>query len=180
RIDQYHATIRGALVGANQELVADVVDDPKAVVSNLGDDWCELNLTFRNVAVEKRVAFLSFAAFGDAQDREALVFSGVDALKPLRMVLVFVNQHVSRLRRADFVEIDSLKLVDAAQLFALRRFGIATVVEAVALPRHSRGLHPLDLVRKLVATRDFHDVERDPVRTAFGDAIREILAIGRE
>src|SRR6185295_6669781 len=98
-------------------------------------------------------------------------------METLRILLVLVNQKVVRLRRADLVEIDGMKFVFAAELLALRRLWITAVVEAVALPRHTRRLHPLDFVRKLVTRADFHDVERDPVRTTLRDAVSEILTV---
>ncbi len=82
------------------------------------------------------------------------------------MFFVVVNENVGRLWRADFVEIDSLKFVLAAELFALRRFGITAVVEAIALPRHARILHPSDFIVELPVRRNFHHAEQDPVRTA--------------
>src|ERR1044072_9445521 len=98
-------------------------------------------------------------------------------MKTLRVLLVFVDQYVGRLRRADLVEIDSMKFVFGGELFALRRLGIAAVAEAVALPGGSGRLHPHDFVSELLARADFHDAERDPVRAALRDAVNEILAV---
>ena len=82
------------MVGSNQELVADVVDDAEAVVADLRHDRSERLVALREIAVEKRISVLSFAAFGDVRDREALILGGADVWKRCGFCFVFVNQLV--------------------------------------------------------------------------------------
>jgi hypothetical protein len=49
-------------VGADQKLVADVVDDAETVVADLRDDRRELGLAFRQIFIEKRIPFLTLAS----------------------------------------------------------------------------------------------------------------------
>jgi hypothetical protein len=63
-IDEDDATIRRVLVGADKELVANVLYNSETIVTNLRDDRRELGLTFRQILIEERVAVLAFASFG--------------------------------------------------------------------------------------------------------------------
>ena len=55
-------------------------------------------------------------------------------MEALRIHLVFVNQHICRLRRANLVVVNLVIFVFARELVALLRRGIATVVKTLVVP----------------------------------------------
>ena len=128
-IPQDHSAVGCVLVGVEQKLVADIVDEPEAVVANLRDDRLEGGVGAREVAIEERVALLAFPAVGDRQDAVALILGDLQHMKTLRIGRVFICQHVLGLWRADLVVVDAMVLVLRGELFAFFRCGITAVVK---------------------------------------------------
>ena len=108
---------------------------------------------FDQIHHDDGVALLARAAVGDVENGEALVFGRLERVEPLRVLGVLVDELVLRLRRADAMVKDLVVLVDRRELLALLRLRVAAVVEAVAAPRDTRHLDPLDLVGERLARR---------------------------
>ena len=80
------------MIGFDQKLAVKVVEHAVTVIPNFSNDWRECLFSFRKIAEKDGVAFQSFTAFGNGENRKALVFGDADALKALRVFFVFVNQ----------------------------------------------------------------------------------------
>ena len=129
RIDQHHAPVRRSVIGRDEQLVADVVDDVVRIVADLGDHGCEIARAGREVAHVERVAVLAFAALRHVENGEALVLGRVDNVEALRIGRVLEDERVGCLPRAELVEEHLMILVDRRLLVPRGRLGVAAVVE---------------------------------------------------
>ena len=108
---------------------------------------------------------------------EPLIVADADAVELAGMLVVFIDQHIFGLGRANLVIINLLKLVLGRHLFACGRRGIAVVVKAfVAVPRGAGEFHPLEMIAKRLFRRDIQNVDIVPVRAAFRDAVADVFS----
>src|SRR5262249_36460065 len=135
--------VGGALVGADQKVVADVVNHAETVIADFGDDWFERLVARFRVAVEDRIALLAGPAVRDGEDCEPLVFGRPHPVEALRMRGVLIVRLVFGLRRPDLVKVDPMVLVLCRKLVSFLRLWIAAVIKTGALPSASPNLHPL-------------------------------------
>ena len=111
-----------------------------------------------------------------AKRSSSVVSTDVEAL---RVAGVLVDLPILRLRRADLVEVDAVVFVDAGAVLALRRLGIAAVIEAVALPRDARDLDPVHGVGQRLLRRQLDDLVDRPVGAVRLHAVDGVLRVRR-
>ena len=108
---------------------------------------------------------------------KSLIVADADAVELTRMLVVFINQHVFGLRRADLVIVNLLKFILGRHLFAFGRRGIAVVVKAfVAFPGGAGKFHPLEMIAERLFRGDVQNVDIIPVRAAFRDAVADVFS----
>ena len=98
-----------------------------------------------------------------------------------RVLSVPIDQLVGTLSVAQLVIIDLLELV-LRRIDALFGFIVCAVIEALTVgsPTCARELHPLNLVRELLARLGIHHADLNPVRTCRGNRIGHIFTVLRE
>ena len=98
-----------------------------------------------------------------------------------RVLSVPIDQLIGTLSVAQLVIIDLLELV-LRRIDALFGFIVCAVIEALTVgsPTCARELHPLDLVRELLARLGIHHADLNPVRTCRGNRIGHIFTVLRE
>ena len=99
---------------------------------------------------------------------------------PLLLVLALVDQPVGGLGRAEPVVVELLEVVGVPELVGARRV-VARVVEAAAVggPGGRGELHPLDVVREVLARGDVADAPLLPVAACLGDSVGEERSVAR-
>src|SRR5271165_2744411 len=108
--------VGGLVIGPNQNLAADILDNAVGIIGDLGHDGAESFLGFGEIAIVKRITTLAFSPVGDDQDCKSFVLRGPDVVKPFGIALIFVDEFVLGLRGTHTVEIDSVKNVLGREL----------------------------------------------------------------
>jgi hypothetical protein len=111
------------------------------------------------------------------QDFKTLVLGHANVLHSLRVGVVFVDQFIFGLRRADFVIPGLLVFILSVHLFPGRRLRVAVIEKTlIADPRRVGKFHPLEMIGQRLLRRDIEDVVVPPIGTAFGDSICHIFS----
>ena len=97
------------------------------------------------------------------------------------VLCVPIDQLISRLSVAQFVIIDLLELV-LRRIDTLLGFVVCAVIEALTVgsPACARELHPLDLIRELIARCGLHHADLNPIRASRSHRVSHIFTILRE
>ena len=98
---------------------------------------------------------------------------------PLRLIRPLIHQSVLFLRLAEAVEVELLIEILFLEFLAFFRCGITGIIKTVAFhrPRGPAELHPLDIVRQILAGSDVAHLPVFPVAAGLGQAIGHQLAI---
>ena len=92
-----------------------------------------------------------------------------------------IDQLVSRLSIAQLVIVNLLELV-LRRVDSLLGFVVCAVIEALAVgsPACARELHPLDLIRELLARCGIHHADLNPIRASRSHRVSHIFSVLRE
>ncbi len=163
RVDLDELSARRFQVSLKPEACAFIADERVSrieIVEQLHDGGI---LGFEILEIDTR---LNFRALEDRDNEIIAILANVAAKEPILLIGTFVNEHIIRLRRAEFVKVNFLKVISAFQRVPLRF--VVTAIEkslAVARPGNTGKLHPLEIVGKILHRFDVANFPFLPIGT---------------
>ncbi len=175
-VDRDDASARGVEIRAEIKNRPDVVDE-RVVRVKLVEQFDHGRVRRREVFVIDAVAPVRPLIDGD--DQVTAIVGDAAEKAPFLLVRALIDQLILRLRRAEPVIIELLKIVQALELMGGIRFVEAAVEKSLPIlcTGRARGLHPLDQVRQIRARFDLAHLPFLPIGTGGGKAVGDEPAV---